>query len=238
MCSALHLVCPVPRLHVPLLSISFALLSIFLGSAHHPQNVLCSQGCDVCLLGVNQLERSLEDAKAEMALSHEAAERKQKACTTLLHSFSPLPLLSFPDTTALSVALPPLPTYMQSWRAQAIDSVQKAQTKRWLKQEYKVALAAAVEDRVDRLCDDGNVRTAACSPLSLAELGVGYEACLASVRLLCRSMVDDHAEALLRATLDGKGHAFCAGLNKGCNVSAPRSLLVDWCPVAANSNWL
>jgi len=31
--------------------------------------------------------------------------------------------------------------------------VQKAQTKRWLKQEYRVALAAALEQRIEDVCE-------------------------------------------------------------------------------------
>jgi hypothetical protein len=38
-------------------------------------------------------------------------------------------------------------------RREAVEKVQKAQTKRWLKQEYSVALAAALEERVDGLCE-------------------------------------------------------------------------------------
>ena len=46
-------------------------------------------------------------------------------------------------------------------KAQKVDKVQKAQTKRWLKNEYKVELAASVEERLESVCEDeslfGNV---------------------------------------------------------------------------------
>jgi len=38
-------------------------------------------------------------------------------------------------------------------KALRIDKVQKAQTKRWLKQEYRVALAAALEQRIEDVCE-------------------------------------------------------------------------------------
>ena len=48
-------------------------------------------------------------------------------------------------------------------KEQKVDKVQKAQTKRWLKQEYSVALAAALEEHVDGLCEGSAFVDAACS---------------------------------------------------------------------------
>ena len=39
-------------------------------------------------------------------------------------------------------------------KAKKVDAVQKAQTKRWLKNEYSVALRAGVEDEVEEGCED------------------------------------------------------------------------------------
>ena len=37
-------------------------------------------------------------------------------------------------------------------KAQKVDKVQKAQTKRWLKNEYGVALRAGIEEELEALC--------------------------------------------------------------------------------------
>mmetsp|Transcript_25686 Transcript_25686/g.54506 ORF Transcript_25686/g.54506 Transcript_25686/m.54506 type:complete len:333 (-) Transcript_25686:271-1269(-) len=143
------------------------------------------QECDVCLMGMAELAAALIEAKEEMALTHEAAERKQKA----------------------------------------IEGVQKAQTKRWLKQEYKVALAAAVEDRLDRLCDSNATRLVCDKQADEEVLTVWHNAhsslasCQNTASVRCRSLLDEHAEALLRASLDGKGTGFCSSLLSDCDAS-------------------
>ena len=48
-------------------------------------------------------------------------------------------------------------------KEQKVDKVQKAQTKRWLKQEYSVALAASLEEHVEGLCETSAWADAACS---------------------------------------------------------------------------
>ena len=45
-------------------------------------------------------------------------------------------------------------------RAKSIDKVQKAQTKRWLKNEYSVALRAGVEDEVETVCGHDTLHAA------------------------------------------------------------------------------
>ena len=70
-------------------------------------------------------------------------------------------------------------------KMEAIDKVQKAQTKRWLKNEYGVALRAGVEDEVERLC-------------STQEMVRATELTKA-----CHALVEEHEETLPRAVLDG-----------------------------------
>ena len=75
-------------------------------------------------------------------------------------------------------------------KAKKVDKVQKAQTKRWLKNEYGVALRARLEDVLGELCS--------------------YEL-MASNGLTagCGSFVDEYEEELPRAVLDGKHEEFC-----------------------------
>ncbi len=148
--------------------------------------------CDVCLLVVGELEAALNATKDEMALSHEAAERKQ----------------------------------------QKVDKVQKAQTKRWLKQEYSVALAASVEDRLEEVCDGDALFSCVCrDDADGARQGWsfhlndgGVEPCVAAGKARCRMVNDEHAETLTRATLDGKGVGVCAELLPACEVERAATL--------------
>ena len=47
-------------------------------------------------------------------------------------------------------------------KAQKIDKVQKAQTKRWLKNEYRVALASALEEALEGVCDEASLLQPLC----------------------------------------------------------------------------
>ena len=117
-----------------------------------------------------------------------------------------------------------------------IDGVQKAQTKRWLKNEYRVALAEAVEDRLETLCERNDTfarRVKAVCRDDEAGKARGWagryanddpEACLAAGAHHCRTLSDDSAEPLLRGTLDGKGPAACAELLPSCAASRVETL--------------
>ena len=133
------------------------------------------QDCDMCMLIDLQLKRALQATKDELELSHDAAQRKQKA----------------------------------------IDGVQKAQTKRWLKQEYKVALAAAVEERLENVCDQANLTDHVCwkvsssMPTEIAAVHQKWQPvggstfdrgdCKKEGTARCRLIVEEHAEPLLRS---------------------------------------
>ena len=72
-------------------------------------------------------------------------------------------------------------------KAKKIDKVQKAQTKRWLKMEYGVALRAGVEEELEQVC-------------TRDELTASKE-----LREVCATFVDEHEDALPRAAIDGAG---------------------------------
>ena len=116
-------------------------------------------------------------------------------------------------------------------KSASIDKVQKAQTKRWLKQEYSVALAAAVEERLEKLCENDELTRPVCAPVGSAT-SVGFAArapwqpvgggafsagpCRDSGKEHCRALQEEHADHLLRIALDGKGPAACAKLLPAC----------------------
>ena len=115
-------------------------------------------------------------------------------------------------------------------KAQKVDKVQKAQTKRWLKNEYRVELAASVEERLEKACDDAalvqplcddGMREGAWGGLGAKDKEKG--ACEKVGAARCKEVIEDHAEALVRGTLDGKGVAACATVLPGCK---PRPQLV------------
>ena len=56
-------------------------------------------------------------------------------------------------------------------KAAAIDAVQKAQTKRWLKNEYAAGLAAALAERLDGICAEPGFEQRVCGVESKASRG-------------------------------------------------------------------
>ena len=115
-------------------------------------------------------------------------------------------------------------------KAQKVDRVQKAQTKRWLKQEYKVALAAAVEERLEKVCAEERLFESVCA----ADEGRAGEAwphwaerkegCREAGRARCRALVEERADELSRAALDVRGWESCQALARGCEVAALRAV--------------
>ena len=87
-------------------------------------------------------------------------------------------------------------------RAASIDKVQKAQTKRWLKNEYGVALRAGVEEEVETVCAHDTLSTSK------------------DLQGACRDFLEEHEEPLVRAVLDGKGEEMCAAAVVGCSGEA------------------
>ena len=87
-------------------------------------------------------------------------------------------------------------------RAASIDKVQKAQTKRWLKNEYSVALRAGVEDEVETVCGHDTLSTSK------------------ELQGACRDFLEEHEEATVRAVLDGKSEEMCATAVAGCSGEA------------------
>ena len=115
-------------------------------------------------------------------------------------------------------------------KAQKVDKVQKAQTKRWLKNEYRVELAASVEERLEKACDDAALVQPLCDDGmregawgGLGAKGKEKGACEKVGAARCKEVIEDHAEALVRGTLDEKGVAACATVLPGCK---PRPQLV------------
>mmetsp|Transcript_7955 Transcript_7955/g.23279 ORF Transcript_7955/g.23279 Transcript_7955/m.23279 type:complete len:335 (-) Transcript_7955:335-1339(-) len=89
-------------------------------------------------------------------------------------------------------------------KEEAIGRVQKAQTRRWLKQEYGSNLYAAVEDAMDKVC--------ALPALS-------------SHRRACEHVREDHEDELARAVLDGETIAFCEEVvGEGCGSKVEQAL--------------
>ena len=117
-------------------------------------------------------------------------------------------------------------------KARKIDSVQKAQTKRWLKGEYNVELVAALENKMDGLCDGKALRQSVCdfsdtdgrfNPAALRgdcpgqetlqtanqvskkatrKLVAKVDACGERVEARCKDVAIDHTERLFRVVLD------------------------------------
>jgi hypothetical protein len=105
-------------------------------------------------------------------------------------------------TTSLAAALSSTKAELDGYREakeEAIGRVQKAQTKRWLKQEYGSTLYAGVEDALDKVC---------ALPALFRH------------RRTCESLREDREDLLARATLDGTAAAFCGAHVAGCDAAA------------------
>eukprot|EP00966_Prymnesium_polylepis_P096695 2240167-Prymnesium_polylepis.1 len=87
-------------------------------------------------------------------------------------------------------------------KSKKIDKVQKAQTKRWLKMEYGVALRAGVEEELEKVCERD-------------ELTASKE-----LQDACTALVEAHEDGLPRAALDSAGIAFCEKQVPGCDAEA------------------
>lgn len=115
-------------------------------------------------------------------------------------------------------------------KAERVDKVQKAQTKRWLKNEYRVELAASVEDRLEKVCEDEPLLRHLCESKPPLAAWSGIDAaeerkkkgkkkkeeegsndrCAKMAEHRCRGLVEEHAEPMARAALDERGHGACA----------------------------
>ena len=85
-------------------------------------------------------------------------------------------------------------------KAQKVDRVQKAQTRRWLKNEYGVALRASLEEEMDVLCSRDAMTSSA------------------ELRTACTRFVEAHEEELPRAVLDEQSALpFCEASVPGCD---------------------
>eukprot|EP00966_Prymnesium_polylepis_P048888 1131412-Prymnesium_polylepis.1 len=122
-----------------------------------------------------------------------------------------------------------------------VEGVQKAQTKRWLKQEYGVELVDALEDAIDGLCErqaevvervcglpsfatvtDKEVEIAKKSvlkqPLKGTEGYDGYkpEECRGRIKTLCLRVVVAQPEEMEKTALAGGGPDGCMSLWPSC----------------------
>lgn len=174
--------------------------------AHPEVGIRRAQECEVCGLFFAQMAQTLDATRAALALSKEAASRRQAQ----------------------------------------IDGVQKAQTRRWLKMEYGQNLAAALEERMDGICTSEELLAAACS--NHGPEGDGGEdeeggwrpaaaeqptpslrrpderpfqraACAVRLEARCGALVDEAADEMQRAALDGRDATACALLLPACSVS-------------------
>ena len=123
-----------------------------------------------------------------------------------------------------------------------VEGVQKAQTKRWLKQEYGVELVDALEEAIDGLCErkaevvenvcglpsfatitDKEVAIAKKSVLKQPQKGTegydGYkpEECRGRIKTLCLRVVEAQAEEMEKAALAGGGPEACMSLWPSCS---------------------
>ncbi|KAL1515247.1 hypothetical protein AB1Y20_001881 [Prymnesium parvum] len=123
-----------------------------------------------------------------------------------------------------------------------VDGVQKAQTKRWLKQEYGVELVDALEDALDGICErKAEVVERICGVPSFSTInpkeveiakksvlkqplkgGEGYdgfkpEECRGRIKTQCLRVVEAKAEEMQRAALDGGGPEACLELWPSCS---------------------
>ena len=100
--------------------------------------------------------------------------------------------------------------------------MQKAQTKRWLKQEYAAGLAAALEERLDGICAENGFEQRVCGVESKGIEGSALRAaakCESSLRERCEDLLGDHAEEMMRAALDGSDAEICPKLiGNGCEL--------------------
>ena len=76
--------------------------------------------------------------------------------------------------------------------------MQKAQTKRWLKNEYGVALRAGLEEELEQVC-------ASATMVLSRELSDA-----------CAALLEEHEDALVRGVLDGERLAPCYAAIAGC----------------------
>lgn len=110
----------------------------------------------------------------------------------------------------------------------------KAHSKRWIMQEYKNELSAAVEAKVEVLAADYTMSSSACryeSPIDGSALRAAgqrgpflMEPCRQRVATRCSAVLEDQQDELVGAALKGRGASACAALLDGC--SAPRAALL------------
>jgi len=159
------------------------------------------QDCEMCGLVMGTLQKGLEERKAKLQLSKEAADRKAKY----------------------------------------VEGVQKAQTKRWLKQEYGVELIDALEEAIDGLCESrAEVIERVCgmpsfSTINSVEINIakksvlkqplkgtaGYdgfkpEECKGRIRSQCLRVVEAQTEEMQQAALAGGGPEMCLEMWPSC----------------------
>ena len=103
-------------------------------------------------------------------------------------------------------------------KATKVDKVQKAQTKRWLKNEYGVALRAGLEEEIELLCSR-DVMTS--SP---------------ALKAACVKFGEEHEDDLPRALLDAKPlDPYCAASVPGCEGPAAEASIKAHAPKKARS---
>ena len=159
--------------------------------------------------------------KAPSASKAQLAQRRAQSCDACVVVLGEL-------ATALNATKDALESAAEANQKRA-DGVQKAQTKRWLKNEYKVALAHAVEERMEKVCAEKTTFDVVCDMppkerrLQWEDLGArgsGVKECGEVAMERCKALTDEHADELSRAALDLKGWATCAKIVRGCEPEA------------------
>ena len=90
--------------------------------------------------------------------------------------------------------------------------------------QLEAGKALSVEERLEKACDDAalveplcddGMREGAWAGLG-AKVGKDKDACKKAGAARCKEVIEEHAEALVRGTLDGKGVPTCAKVLPGC----------------------
>ena len=114
----------------------------------------------------------------------------------------------------------------------------KAHSRRWIRQEYAVELAGAIEEQIDALPDDDRMVSGACRHHGEAVAGSAlrrlegmlfdHQKCRARVRSHLSALIGDQQDELMEGVVAGKSAGkVCASLVEGCSAARAQHLLGD-----------
>lgn len=113
------------------------------------------------------------------------------------------------------------------------DKSTKAHSKRWILQEYKTELSAAIEEQIEALPKDGKITGGACrmeapvvgSALRRAHPEFTPMKCAQRVESRCAAVLEDYQDELVAAVLKGKGASACGSVLDACSYDRAALLL-------------